>query len=197
MRCCGSQNGSLKQYYEIWQKMKMFTFHFFHHKIMKWPWLSTYFKTHGVFTDQLFEKSWIQYFLYNPTVLLCMVYHRIPAKEKCKLQIFLKLHLLYSFMFSRYSQSILSVLVINVNDRKFVWQNLHRGHALIRKSLNIALIVIYDKKIMFMYIILENNRPVCYWSYWPKSSFSEFSKKDNARLFKTMNLFVVILIKTN
>ena len=35
----------LKQYYKIWPEMKNVTFHVFHHKIMKWLWLSPYFKS--------------------------------------------------------------------------------------------------------------------------------------------------------
>ncbi len=34
------QKFQLKQFYKIWPEMKNFTCYFFHHKIMKWPWLS-------------------------------------------------------------------------------------------------------------------------------------------------------------
>ena len=36
----------LKQYYEIWPEMKIFTFHLLYHiEIMKWFWISPYFKS--------------------------------------------------------------------------------------------------------------------------------------------------------
>ncbi len=36
------------KYYEIWQELSKFSF-FFNHKIMKWPWLSLYFKPSSAF----------------------------------------------------------------------------------------------------------------------------------------------------
>ncbi len=47
----------LKQYYEMWREMENFTFHLFHHQIMKWPWLSPYLK-HSVFSCLLLCVKW-------------------------------------------------------------------------------------------------------------------------------------------
>ena len=105
--------------------MKNFTFHFFHHKIMKWPWLSPYFKSFSVFV----LVTWQNYnILAFPIDKYYVTVWSLPGS---RLRNFRFCHNCNSYSFhTRYclKVNILNVLSIYVNDRKFVWKDVHRGH---------------------------------------------------------------------
>ena len=127
----------LKHYYEIWPEMKNFTFHFFF--IMK-LWNDPgyhHFKT-SVYLYWLLCIKWkySEYsFSYNTTVWALPKFTGILVNEKY-FQILSLLQLLYNSFHIHKILSILTVLWIYVDDRKFVGKN--RG-ALICNACNIAL----------------------------------------------------------
>ena len=94
---------------------------FCHHQIMKWPWLSPYFKPSVYNSCWLLCAQWTFSKLNISYSVLQQKVYRSPAKGKAFADS-------VSFHFHNIVLSLLNALSIYANNRKFVGQNVQRVH---------------------------------------------------------------------